>query len=247
VAVGFLLGAAFVSGTDMVLAHLGVTSPTDIIIVEEDKSCGRLTPDSTGVTLEEDYSDVRRRRKRRSTRSSTEDNEDGYSVEEMEHRSRITVKEQQWRRILLLIVAVTVHNIPEGLAVGVGFGAVGRTKSATFESARNLAIGIAIQNFPEGIAVSVPLKAAGFSTARSIWYGQLSGMVEPVAGVLGAALVTFIVPILPYALAFAAGAMVYVVMDDLIPEAQAQGNGKAASWGSVVGFIVMMCLDIALG
>jgi len=163
---------------------------------------------------------------------------------EIEERKR---KEEHWRRILLLIVAVTVHNIPEGLAVGVGFGAIGRTKSATFESARNLALGIGIQNFPEGVAVSLPLKAAGCSTAKAIWYGQLSGLVEPIAGLLGAALVAIIVPILPYALAFAAGAMVYVVVDDIVPEAQSQGNGRAASWGAVVGFIVMMSLDVALG
>merc|ERR1712059_39002 len=113
----------------------------------------------------------------------------------------------------------------------------GRTKAATFESARNLALGIGIQNFPEGIAVSLPLKAAGFSTARAIWYGQLSGLVEPLAGVLGAALVGYTVPVLPYALAFAAGAMVYVVVDDIIPEAQSEGNGKVASWGAIVGFV----------
>ena len=146
-----------------------------------------------------------------------------------------------------MIVAVTIHNIPEGLAVGVGFGAVGKSKSATFSSARNLAIGIGLQNFPEGVAVSLPLKAAGFSTLRAVWYGQLSGLVEPLAGVLGAALVSLIVPILPYALAFAAGAMIYVVVDDIIPECQAAGNGKAGSWGAIVGFIVMMALDVALG
>merc|ERR1719319_1677952 len=152
-----------------------------------------------------------------------------------------------WRQILLLIIAITVHNIPEGLAVGVAFGAVGTSKSATFESARNLALGIGIQNFPEGLSVSLPLKAAGFSTWKAIWYGQLSGIVEPIAGLLGAALVTWITPILPYALAFAAGAMVYVVVDDIVPEAQSQGNGRAASWGAIVGFVVMMSLDVALG
>ncbi|XP_049996435.1 zinc transporter ZIP11 isoform X3 [Alexandromys fortis] len=152
-----------------------------------------------------------------------------------------------WRRIALLILAITIHNIPEGLAVGVGFGAVEKTASATLESARNLAIGIGIQNFPEGLAVSLPLRGAGFSTWRAFWYGQLSGMVEPLAGVFGAFAVVLAEPVLPYALAFAAGAMVYVVMDDIIPEAQMSGNGKLASWASILGFVVMMSLDVGLG
>uniref|UniRef100_A0A8C2BZX7 Zinc transporter ZIP11 n=1 Tax=Cyprinus carpio TaxID=7962 RepID=A0A8C2BZX7_CYPCA len=152
-----------------------------------------------------------------------------------------------WRRIVLLILAITIHNIPEGLAVGVGFGAVGKTPSATFESARNLAIGIGIQNFPEGLAVSLPLRGSGLSTWRSFWYGQLSGMVEPLAGLLGAVAVVLAEPLLPYALAFAAGAMVYVVVDDIIPEAQVSGNGKLASCTSILGFIVMMSLDVGLG
>ncbi|NP_001349873.1 zinc transporter ZIP11 isoform 7 [Mus musculus] len=137
--------------------------------------------------------------------------------------------------------------LSEGLAVGVGFGAVEKTASATFESARNLAIGIGIQNFPEGLAVSLPLRGAGFSTWKAFWYGQLSGMVEPLAGVFGAFAVVLAEPILPYALAFAAGAMVYVVMDDIIPEAQISGNGKLASWASILGFVVMMSLDVGLG
>ncbi|XP_039990988.1 zinc transporter ZIP11-like isoform X4 [Xiphias gladius] len=152
-----------------------------------------------------------------------------------------------WRRILLLILAITIHNIPEGLAVGVGFGAIGKTSSATFESARNLAIGIGIQNFPEGLAVSLPLRGSGVSTWKAFWYGQLSGMVEPIAGLLGAIAVVLAEPLLPYALAFAAGAMVYVVVDDIIPEAQVSGNGKLASWTSILGFVVMMSLDVGLG
>ncbi|KAF7388903.1 hypothetical protein HZH66_010040 [Vespula vulgaris] len=111
----------------------------------------------------------------------------------------------------------------------------------------NLAIGIGIQNFPEGLAVSLPLQAAGISTLKSFWYGQLSGMVEPIAGVLGAAGVTLAAPALPYALAFAAGAMIYVVIDDIIPEAHESGNGKLASWAAIVGFLVMMSLDVGLG
>ncbi|XP_066468950.1 zinc transporter ZIP11-like [Tiliqua scincoides] len=152
-----------------------------------------------------------------------------------------------WRRILLLILAITIHNIPEGLAVGVGFGAVGKSASASFERARNLAVGIGIQNFPEGLAVSLPLRGAGFSTWRAFWYGQLSGMVEPLAGVFGAIAMVLAEPLLPYALAFAAGAMVYVVVDDIIPEAQISGNGKLASWTSILGFVIMMSLDVGLG
>ncbi|NWS94633.1 S39AB protein, partial [Mionectes macconnelli] len=152
-----------------------------------------------------------------------------------------------WRRIMLMILAITIHNVPEGLAVGVGFGAIGKSASATFQSARNLAIGIGIQNFPEGLAVSLPLRGAGFSTWKAFWYGQLSGMVEPLAGVFGAFAVVVAEPLLPYALGFAAGAMVYVVMDDIIPEAQTSGNGKLASWTSILGFVVMMSLDVGLG
>ncbi|KAJ8367173.1 hypothetical protein AAFF_G00324520, partial [Aldrovandia affinis] len=112
---------------------------------------------------------------------------------------------------------------------------------------RNLAIGIGIQNFPEGLAVSLPLRGSGISTWRAFWYGQLSGMVEPVAGLLGAVAVVLAEPLLPHALAFAAGAMVYVVIDDIIPEAQVSGNGKLASWTSILGFVVMMSLDVGLG
>eukprot|EP00092_Neocalanus_flemingeri_P026339 GFUD01028553.1.p1 GENE.GFUD01028553.1~~GFUD01028553.1.p1 ORF type:complete len:322 (+),score=96.55 GFUD01028553.1:426-1391(+) len=238
VSVGFFLGAAFVFGADLVMSSIGVGSPLDLI----DK---KVEPDSESPLPEQEpqfqmngESGLRLRRVGAGS--------EVVSIGEQEREDEIK-KRSSWRRIMLLIVAVTVHNIPEGLAVGVGFGAIGRTKSATFESARNLALGIGIQNFPEGIAVSLPLKAAGFSTAKAIWYGQLSGLVEPIAGVLGAALVSFIVPLLPYALAFAAGAMVYVVVDDIIPEAQSEGNGKAASWGAIVGFIVMMSLDVALG
>lgn len=153
---------------------------------------------------------------------------------------------EQWKRIILLVIAITVHNIPEGLAVGVSFGAIGSTNSSTFESARNLAIGIGIQNFPEGLAVSLPLRAAGFSVWRALWYGQLSGMVEPIFGVLGAIAVTMVSLVLPYALAFAAGAMIYIVIDDILPEAHASGHGFIATWSAMIGFIVMMILDVAL-
>jgi ZIP family zinc transporter len=153
-----------------------------------------------------------------------------------------------WERSILLVLAITLHNIPEGLAVGVAFGAVAAgMPAATLGGAIALAIGIGIQNFPEGAAVSVPLRREGLSRLKSFWYGQLSGMVEPIAGVLGAAAVLLIRPILPYALAFAAGAMIYVVVEELIPEAQLESISDIATIGAMLGFATMMTLDVALG
>ena len=153
-----------------------------------------------------------------------------------------------WHRSILLVLAITLHNIPEGLAVGVAFGALASDlPSATLAGAVALALGIGIQNFPEGAAVSVPLRREGFSRLKSFWYGQASGIVEPIAGVLGAASVIFIKPILPYALAFAAGAMIYVVVEELIPESQLEKNTDIATMGAMGGFAVMMTLDVALG
>jgi ZIP family zinc transporter len=153
-----------------------------------------------------------------------------------------------WHRSVLLVLAITLHNIPEGLAVGVAFGALAADlPSATLAGAIALALGIGIQNFPEGTAVSVPLRREGLSVLRSFWYGQLSGIVEPVAGVIGAAAVILIQPILPYALAFAAGAMIYVVVEELIPESQIDKNTDVATIGAMLGFSVMMTLDVALG
>ena len=153
-----------------------------------------------------------------------------------------------WRRSVLLVLAITLHNIPEGLAVGVAFGAVAyNLPSATLAGAIALAIGIGIQNFPEGAAVSVPLRREGMSRRKAFWYGQLSGFVEPVAGVIGAAAVMMMRPILPYALSFAAGAMIFVVVEELIPESQANKNTDIATLGAMLGFAVMMTLDVALG
>lgn len=152
-----------------------------------------------------------------------------------------------WRKSVLLVSAITIHNIPEGLAVGVAFGAVAAGfEGATLAGAVALAIGIGIQNFPEGAAVSVPLRREGLSRSKSFFWGQLSGMVEPIAGVIGAAAVILFRPILPYALCFAAGAMIYVVADELIPEAHS-GHSDIATIGVVVGFLIMMMLDIGLG
>jgi ZIP family zinc transporter len=157
-----------------------------------------------------------------------------------------------WQRSVLLVLAITMHNIPEGLAVGVAFGAVasGSVEGASLAGAITLAIGIGLQNFPEGAAVSIPLRREGFSRRKAFAYGQASGIVEPIAGVIGALTVITIRPILPYALAFAAGAMIYVVIEELIPEAQRETGGSKtdiATIGAMIGFSVMMILDVALG
>ncbi|KAM7371182.1 hypothetical protein PAMP_010673 [Pampus punctatissimus] len=258
VAVGFTLGAAFVYFADLAMPLLGVGADPYIALA--------LPPESKLVKAEEpmfpllDSDEMTIRIGRAGPHSDKIESGDVYQRRRGPHLGssdgQETGNKQQeavgktgnsWRRILLLILAITIHNIPEGLAVGVGFGAIGKTSSATFESARNLAIGIGIQNFPEGLAVSLPLRGSGVSTWTAFWYGQLSGMVEPIAGLLGAFAVVLAEPLLPYALAFAAGAMVYVVVDDIIPEAQVSGNGKLASWTSILGFVVMMSLDVGLG
>lgn len=153
-----------------------------------------------------------------------------------------------WRRSILLVLAITLHNIPEGLAVGVAFGAIDLgLETATLGGAVSLAIGIGLQNFPEGIAVAMPLQRENISRFKAFWYGQLSGIVEPVAGVLGAALVVIARPLLPYALSFAAGAMIFVVVEEVIPGAECGGNHHIATAGFMLGFAVMMMLDVALG
>lgn len=153
-----------------------------------------------------------------------------------------------WRRSTLLVLAITLHNFPEGLAVGVAFGAAAAgLGGATVAGALALAVGIGLQNLPEGTAVAMPLRREGFSPIKAFVYGQFSGMVEPLAGVLGAWLVITMRAILPYALAFAAGAMIFVVVEELIPEAQTEGNAHLATLGTILGFAVMMVLDVALG
>ena len=153
-----------------------------------------------------------------------------------------------WEGSSLLVLAITLHNIPEGLAIGVAFGAVGAgIEGASYGAAVALAIGIGLQNFPEGTAISMPLRRDGFSRTRAFVYGQASAMVEPVAAVIGAAFVLAMRPALPYALAFAAGAMVYVVVEEVVPEAQQSGNADLATIALMVGFVIMMSLDVALG
>jgi len=153
-----------------------------------------------------------------------------------------------WHKTTLLVLAITLHNIPEGLAVGVAFGAAALgLPSATIAGAIALAIGIGLQNFPEGIAVAMPIRREGISRLKSFWYGQLSGVVEPIAAVLGAGVIILFRPLLPYALAFAAGAMIFVVAEEVIPESQHNGNNHWATAGVIIGFLIMMILDVALG
>ncbi|MDH3734357.1 MAG: ZIP family metal transporter [Gemmatimonadota bacterium] len=159
--------------------------------------------------------------------------------------------ETTWHRTTLLVLAITLHNIPEGLAVGVAFGAaaggLGVVGEPTLAGAVALSVGIAIQNFPEGVAVAMPLRREGVEPPRAFWYGQLSAIVEPVAAVAGAFAVMFVGTALPFLLAFAAGAMVFVVVEELIPESQLAGNQDLATGATLVGFVVMMVLDVALG
>lgn len=153
-----------------------------------------------------------------------------------------------WHRSILLVLAITLHNIPEGLAVGVAFGALASNPEAgSLAGAVALAIGIGLQNFPEGAAVSIPLRREGFSRLKAFNYGQLSGIVEPIAGVIGAYLVLVITPLLPYALSFAAGAMIFVVVEELIPESQNGSDTDLSTIGAMFGFATMMLLDVALG
>ena len=149
----------------------------------------------------------------------------------------------------LLVLAIAIHNIPEGLAVGVAFGAVaqGMDIGFTLGGAIALAIGMGLQNAPEGFAVSMPMRRAGFSRFKSWQWGQLSAIVEPIFAVIGAAIVMAVYPVLPYALAFAAGAMIFIVVEEVIPESHSGGNADIATMGLIAGFIVMMCLDVALG
>jgi zinc transporter, ZIP family len=153
-----------------------------------------------------------------------------------------------WQKSVLLVLAITLHNIPEGLAVGISFGALAQNPdSGLLAGAIALALGIGLQNFPEGAAVSIPLRREGFSRLKAFNYGQLSGIVEPISGVIGAYMVIAIKPILPYALSFAAGAMIFVVVEELIPESQSGDETDLSTVGAMIGFATMMFLDVALG
>ncbi|EQC37125.1 hypothetical protein SDRG_05352 [Saprolegnia diclina VS20] len=245
-AVGFALGAGSMLLTEHVLPLLGLdTKPESWDKKDDDLKVSAVTPDKTRSTS----SDGLRRRKTK--KNDAPDDEAPSKQDDAVHddaiQSFVSAKDMSFRRVVLLVIAITMHNFPEGMAVGVGFGSIGHTSSATFGNAVNLAIGIGLQNFPEGLAVSMPLRREGMPPFKAFMWGQLSGLVEPIGGLLGAFAVVYVQPILPYALSFAAGAMVFVVVDDLIPEAHQSGNAKLATIGTIVGFIVMMTMDVALG
>jgi len=227
VLVGFSVGAIFVFGADLIIKFCSGSKDHSVV------SLVRVT----AVTAPSDVE---------MSNGKIEQDKDRKEKEAVEQQLSIN-RELSWRRMLLLIVVVTLHNVPEGLAVGISFGSAGKSEKATFETAFNLALAVGLQNLPEGLAVSLPLTGFGYSKWKAFGYGQLSGMVEPLSAVIGAAAVTLIESIMPYALAFAAGAMICVVIDDIIPEAQKNGNGRLASIGTIVGFSVMMALEVGLG
>lgn len=251
--VGFLLGGLFVWLSDRFLPQETVK----ILSSTADGSDGGSFSSQSDLPLSGEFStekdqnpqnDTSRARKRNIQSNLPEkatildiDGDAADSRAPLTLKQRNEERQDRSKRIALLILAITIHNIPEGLAVGVGFA------TDNFQNARNLAIGIGIQNFPEGLAVSLPLRAQGMSPWKAFFWGQLSGMFEPIAGILGCLISLQATFILPYALAFAAGAMVFVVMDDIIPEVQTRGNHRAASWAVMIGFCVMMTLDVTLG
>lgn len=159
-----------------------------------------------------------------------------------------TPREKKLSKTILLFLAITIHNFPEGLAVGVAFGALASNPSPeAFIGAVGLAIGIGLQNIPEGAALSIPIRTDGKSRLNAFYWGSMSAIVEPIGAVMGAALVMWMMAIIPYALAFAAGAMIFVVTEELIPESQTNGNTDVTTLGLMVGFVVMMVMDVALG
>ncbi|KRZ35356.1 Zinc transporter ZIP11 [Trichinella pseudospiralis] len=233
VLIGFLCGCWFLSICDR---YFGVGDPVCKLLIDSEKQ----TTASTNVHTVH-------------FNSTQSIDLDGYTVRRRAIRDfELLTKEEMtpaarrsWHRIFLLVMAITLHNIPEGLAVGVGFGAVGSGNFGyTFEKARSLAIGIGLQNFPEGLAVSLPLAAFGYNKWTSFFFGQLSGMVEPMAALCGAIGITLMENLLPFALSFAAGAMIYVVFDDVIPEAQSHGHTDFVIWSLIFGFSLMMTLDV---
>jgi zinc transporter 11 len=262
VAIGFAVGAGFVELSDHLIPSCVNTEISILNVLTDHSSHSDTNKRNPNIVQNDTASNQRysnsadlRHRKRNSDQPASRMIEPHSLGDQMATTTMTNSRGDpdsqsysvSWRRLMLLITAVTVHNIPEGMAVGVGFGSIGATKSATFEKAFNLALGIGLQNFPEGLAVSLPLAGFGYPKWKAFFYGQLSGMVEPIAAVLGAGLVILMEPVLPYALSFAAGAMMYVVFDSLIHEAGRNGNEKLASASAIFGFCLMMSMDVGLG
>lgn len=259
-ATGFLLGAGFVSAGDRMLPDSQV-SLLMATISKNTMASPAANPEDPDEGKDGDKMDLYETSesniRKRSTKKAGGVRKDPPPLDIEQAEKTVSSKRLQARtvrRALMLVLAVTIHNFPEGMAVGFGFGAVNKPSASakSFEKAVSLAIGIGIQNFPEGFAVSMPLYRQGMSKWRAFWYGQLSGMVEPIAGVVGYIAVSTVQILLPYALSFAAGAMIFVVVNDLIPEAHAThneggDNSGIISWGAMIGFVVMMVLDVALG
>lgn len=251
VAVGFFFGGGFLYACDLYMETRQIHDPLELMqqavrLKPKAKASPRRSP-RTGAAAYATPTTARLRRPDQLPRvpSSLE----GGRRPPPDDDSTAKKAAAQRRAVALLVFAITLHNFPEGLAVGVGFGgAAAGLAGQSRAKAINLALGIGLQNFPEGLAVSLPLKRAGLSSYHAFLLGQLSGAVEPVGGVLGAALVTLVTPILPYALAFAAGAMIYVVVDQLIPESLAgPSTGKQQTLAFMGGFGLMMVMDVALG
>ncbi|CAH8642904.1 unnamed protein product [Schistosoma curassoni] len=243
---GLFIGAAFVGLVDTFLP----TQWLETVPVAINDSCYSVSNPSSSIVF--DTSIKQRNYLVNSCMESNIRHRSENTIQAYPSSSSIKVDNEQnqlpkmviTRRLWLLIMAITVHNIPEGFAVGIAFGGLGQYSRTTFSQAYNLAIGIAIQNFPEGLAVSLPLYSSGYGFFISFWYGQLSGLVEPFAGLIGCLAVHFFRRLQPYALGFAAGAMLFVVVDDIIPESQSRGHGRLSTVMALIGFAIMMCLEV---
>lgn len=243
VAFGMLLGGGFIHVADVYLPHgdaasafASVQSKNESSDIADHVVSGKIKQLTSPSSLHQRISSASYSRIERAEKI----------VKPVSEKSKNRVLALSWRRTILLVTAIAIHNAPEGFAVGVAYG-------SNSPSAFSLAIGIGLQNFPEGLAVSLPLVRIGIDPYTAFWWGQLSGMIEPVCGVLGAIAIVYIQPFLPVALSFAAGCMIWVVMDDLIPEtaneteSEGNDNSKSNIWGIMIGFVLMMALDVGLG
>ncbi|CAF1015460.1 unnamed protein product [Adineta steineri] len=246
VIIGFLFGGLFVHMTDLLLPSLTSKQVFQFISNKKTDEYKRKPEQGTLTSLKMNPAIRLRVKQNRDAKIKIHEPIGDSPMEEVkEFPINHNDEQAKWRRLLLLIIAVTVHNFPEGLAVGVGFGSIPTSQNPilSFNHARNLAIGIGIQNFPEGLAISLPLRSFGIGSFRAFWYGQLSGLVEIVAGILGVFFVQLANFLLPFALSFAAGAMLFVVFNEIVPEISPQNRTKS-SWWIMGGFTIMMVLDV---